>query len=219
MPPVFDKYFTEEDADFYYTLFSSHRLNPIIHYPAESFDAIFGTSQVDLQYVLRLPAANFEKASALLEQEIRRHPIPEDYYLHELDNQELYDMLLHPKEWSRQDVIAAKIILESRHFEIREDTLAIDKARRKEKEKEKQKIRVPVLILLYLVSPLAAFLPVVAGIIIYVLKDTDTDGRKDFVFSNSYRKHGLLLAVIGILSSFAWYVAFLHPKHLLRLFF
>jgi uncharacterized membrane protein len=208
MPPVFDKYFTREDANYYYRLFSSNGLYPVIDRPKESFDAIFGNTQVDLQYVLRLPAADFEKASALLEREIRRQQLPEDYYLHELDNQALYDMLLHPKDWSRQDVIAAKIILEDRYFEIKDDQLALDKAQRKEKEKEKQKISLPVLILLYLVSPLAAFLPVVAGIIIYVLKDTDVDGKIDFVFSNNYRQHGLVLAVIGILSSLAWYFAF-----------
>ncbi|HEX8356523.1 MAG TPA: hypothetical protein VF610_03890 [Segetibacter sp.] len=206
LPAVFDKYFTKEDARFYYRLFLSNELHPVMDKPKETFDAIFGNSQMDLQYILRLPADDFARASAVLEQEIRKHELPDDYYLHEMDNQELYEILLTPKEWSRQDVIGAKILLESRNFLIGKDQLVRDKAAQKEKDKQKQKISLPLLILFYIISPVGAFLPVFTGIVIYILKDTDVDGNKDFVFSNNYRRHGVLLAVIGTLSSVGWYL-------------
>jgi hypothetical protein len=203
--PVFDKYFTKEDSDYYYQLFCSVGLTPLVDTPKESFDAIFGNSQVDLQYVLRLPATDFPKAMALLEQEIRKKDLPEDYYLHQLDNSELYQILINTKDWSRQDVIAAKILLEKRRVVIDEDKINVSKEEQKVKEKQEQKISIPVLIILYVIAPLGAFLPIIAGIIIYTLKDTDLDGKKDYVFDNNYRTHGLVITAIGLASTAAWY--------------
>jgi hypothetical protein len=164
--PVFDKYFTKEDADYYYNLFMAHSLHPILDKPKESFDAIFGNTEIDLQYVLRLPSGEFDKAAKSIEEEIRKNDLPEDYYLNELQNDELYNILKDPKEWSRQDVVAARILLEKRNFAIDEATLTTEKELEKVKRRDKQKISIPVLILFYVIAPFGAFLPIVAGLII-----------------------------------------------------
>jgi hypothetical protein len=202
--PVFDKYFTNDDAEYYRGLFAANGLHPIIDKPANSFDAIFGNTNVDLLYILRLPASEFDKATKLIEQEIRKNELPHDYYLNQFDNDELYNILKNPKEWSRQDVVAARILLEKRKYPVDEIRLNEEKQREKLKHRDKQKINLPVLILFYIIAPLGALLPVVAGLIIYTWKETDIDGRRDFAFSPKYRQHGLLVAAIGMISCVAW---------------
>lgn len=159
---------------------------------------------MDLQYVLRLPEPDFAKATQLIENEIRKSALPKDYYLHELSNEELYDMVKNVEEWSRQDVIAAKIILEERKYHIDVNQLQEEKKQLKQAKKQKQKISLPVLLLFYVLAPLGAFLPVFVGLMIYNIKDTDQDGNRDYVFSDRYRKHGIILSVIGIFSMIAW---------------
>ena len=202
--PVFDKYFTKEDAEYYYKLFVHHGLNPSIDQPKTSQDAIFGSTHNNLFYILRLPAANFAEAGKLIEQEIRKNKLPEDYYLHQMDNSELYEILTNPKEWSRQDVAAAKILLEQRYCPIDEIKLNEDKELEKLKQRDKQKISIPNLLLFYAIAPFGAFFPVIAGLVIYYLKETDVEGKKDYAFSPRYRIHGLLISVIGIISCIAW---------------
>ena len=205
---VFDKYFTKEDAEYYNNLFLTNGLNPLVDTPKESFNAIFGNTQIDLQYVLRLPAEEFIKASRCIENEIRKAGLPDDYYLNNFDDKELYEIQKNPENWSRQDVITAKIILENRNIPIDEKQLNEERAAIRINEKNKRKISYPTLILLYLLSPFGAFFAMFAGLMINYIKDTDIDGQKDFVFGEAYRKHGLILAGIGLLSIIGWLIVF-----------
>jgi hypothetical protein len=202
--PVFDKYFTEEDAEFYYNLLTKQGLSPLVEPPKENFNAILGHHQQNLQYILRLPHDQFMKASAILEKEIRTAGLPHDYYLHEMNDTELYTILKDPGEWSRQDVLAAKVLLEQRGLKIDEQQLLADKEEVKQSAKHKRKISVPVLVLFYFIAPIGALMPLIIGMVIYNLKETDVDGHKDFVFSNTYRQHGLMISAIGLLSIAAW---------------
>ncbi len=206
--PVFDKYFTREDTDYYLHLFTTNGLHPFVDPPSESFNAIFGNTQVDLQYVLRLPVEEFETAVALIGKAIEKAGLPQDYYLHDYNNEALYDILKDTKSWSRQDVAAAAIVLKQRNFPIDENKLLEQKQAIKQEQKTQNQISLPVLVLFYVVAPVGSVLAVFVGLVIYFIKDIDLDGQKDFVFTDRYRRHGLWISLIGVASVLAWLFKF-----------
>ena len=198
--PVFEKYFSKEAADYYAALFTRAGLECTLEAPKHFFDVLTGANE-DLTFFLRMPAANFAQAQSLIEAAVRKAGIDEDYYLRSYTSDELRSVLFTPDEWSREDVAAAKILLEERSVTL--DITHIDKVKTsiREQEKEKRTISLPVLVLVYLVSPFGIIVTLVAGMFIYFLQDTDRDGNKSYAFSDRYRTHGIVIAVVGTIVS------------------
>ena len=203
--PVFDKFFNKEDALDYYNIFTHNGLHPDLEDPSEFFDAIIGHARSNDYYLLRLAPEEFPAAKTILEKEIRLRGIPDDHYLREFKDNELKNILLDESDWSREDITVAKILLAERSVSINETEIQNAKAVQKKNIQEQQKISLPLLTLLYIVAPLGSLIPVVAGLIIYNMKDYNRDGEKNYVYSESQRQHGLALCAIGVFSTVAWY--------------
>jgi hypothetical protein len=199
--PVFEKYFSKEAADYYAALFTRAGLACTVEAPKDFFDVATGSNNADMTYCLRMPANAFDQAQNIIEQEVRKAGIDEDYYLRSYTNDELHNVLFTPDEWSRQDVAAAKVLLEERNVTL--DAAHVNKVKTaiREKEKEKRTISLPVLIFIYLFGPLGIVAPMVAGLFIYFLQETDRDGNKSYAFSDKYRTHGIIIAVVGTIVS------------------
>ncbi|CAN5231355.1 hypothetical protein BH11BAC6_BH11BAC6_18090 [soil metagenome] len=155
-------------------------------------------------FLLRLPPGEFAAAKNTITLEVKQKGIPQDHYLWELSNEELKNILLQEDEWSREDYAVAKILMEDRSQFVSEADIKKAKEENRIKEQAKQTISVPVLILLYLIAPLGSLVPVVAGLIIYTMKDYDLDGIKTYVYADNMRQNGLIILAIGILSTLWW---------------
>lgn len=208
--PVFDKYYRKEDADFYFSLFETKGLHPQLEKPYEYFDAIIGHARTNDHYLVRLPKEEFATAQQLITKEVEKNGVPADYYLRDFTDNELKDILYNVDEWSRQDVAAADILLRERKIDIDAQDVEEKKHLKVEAARKKNTISLPVLILFYVISPWSAVIPLATGLIIYFLKDTDRDGNSVYVFSDTYRQHGLILGVIGTISTVAWIFYLLH---------
>lgn len=202
--PVFDKYFNKEDAENYNALFIRHGLHSEVEPPREIYDAIIGNARSNDFFLLRLPPGEFAAAKNTITLEVKQKGIPQDHYLWELSNEELKNILLQEDEWSREDYAVAKILMEDRSQFVSETDIKKAKEENRIKEQAKQTISVPVLILLYLIAPLGSLVPVVAGLIIYTMKDYDLDGIKTYVYADNMRQNGLIILAIGILSTLWW---------------
>jgi hypothetical protein len=203
--PVFDKFFNKEDALNYYTIFTDNGLHPELEKPSEFFDAIIGHARSNEFYLLRLASNEFPAAKTILEKEIKLRGIPGDHCLREFNNNELKNILLDDGDWSREDITVAKILLEERSVSLNETEIQNAKAVQKKNIQDQQKLSLPILVLFYLIAPLGALFPIVSGLIIYTMKDYDRDGEKNYVYAEDQRQHGLILCVVGIFSSVAWY--------------
>ncbi|QEC65866.1 hypothetical protein FRZ67_00570 [Panacibacter ginsenosidivorans] len=203
--PIFEKFFNKEDAFNYYSIFTDNNLHPELEHPSEFFDAIIGHARSNEYYLLRLASEEFPAAKTILEKEVRLRGIPADHYLREFENNELKNILLDESDWSREDIAVAKILLDERSVSINDFEIQNAKTAQKKNIQAQQKISLPLLTLLYIVAPLGSLIPVVAGLIIYNMKDYDRDGEKNYVYSEDQRQHGLALCAIGVFSTLAWY--------------
>lgn len=89
-------------------------------------DVILGKGINTAQIWVRLQRSDFTRTNQLFEQEAERRyeTIPADYYLRELNSEELIDILKKPDEWSVDDYIIAKKLLAEAGVQVNEEKIA-----------------------------------------------------------------------------------------------
>ena len=79
-----------------------------------------GGGEASTEYTINIQKVDFEKAQAIMEQEAQAliEGLPDDYYLFEFSDDELYEILLQREKWSEFDVELAKKLLAGRGKEV-----------------------------------------------------------------------------------------------------
>ncbi len=97
-----------------------------IHYKIEdtipSFDVTFSNSESNIQYILKIRSDEFKKAETLLN-EGTVGSSEDDHYLDSFTDNELIDMVLHPKEWHNWDVEYAKKLIKEKKIDMTENDI------------------------------------------------------------------------------------------------
>lgn len=198
---------SREQAADYIELLKKHD----ILYSAESSEqiltsAIVGSSGMLPKVVLKLHPSDFSNVDALIEQQIMASGgAPEDYYLRELDNDELEEVLEKPDEWSIQDVTMAKLILQERGVEIDEEEIAELRRQRIREIRRGKKANRGIMFLWFLAIAVGFwFLGVIAivggigmGYYYGYDKSTDPEGDKYYTFEPKTREYGKLILIAG----------------------
>lgn len=215
--PVYEKYMVKADAWYYLDLFIQHQLIVVLDEAKDFFDPIIGNNQVDLCYVIRMPEHQFAKADAIIKQTISQNGIPEDYFLVHYDDKALFDVLENMQSWSRADVLTATLLLENRGYDIPQQIITQSADAQYEIDRNKQSISLIGLLFAYTVSlvgiffehPLAivlSFASIIWGVLVTAFRDTDLNGKKQYIFSAVYRRHGFFVALIGFINlTIVWY--------------
>lgn len=199
---------SQEQADEYIDLLKKHD----IPYSAESSEqiltsAIVGSSGMLPKVVLKLYPSDFKNLDALIEQQIMAFgSVPEDYYLKELDNDELEEVLEKHDEWSIQDVIMAKLILRERGIEVNEDEIQELRNQRIREIRQGKTANRGIMFLWFLAVAVGfwvlGLLAIVGGIGMGYYygydKSTDPEGDKYYTFEPTTRKYGKLILIVGV---------------------
>lgn len=157
-------------------------------------DVILGRGSNFAEVWIRIKPADFAKVNQLfLEDAIKRNEVvPEDYYLREMSDTELLDILKKQDEWSIDDYVIALKILREHGIEIKDEVLAEWKKERKEelrmlkrKELAGEQINTD------------AFLKRGYHISNASLVDHDT-GRREYVFDEKERRRGRWSRYLGL---------------------
>ncbi len=157
------------------------------------------TFQKETQLMIR--QTDFEKANKIQEEyadEILMN-LNKDHYLFEFTNDELYEILEKPDEWNYIDYKLAQKILKDRGKNINEHLLKSLKQERITELSEPDKGDSLWIIIGYISALLGGFLGVTIGWIIWTMKKTLPNGEKIYVYSESDRKHGKIMLIIGII--------------------
>ena len=182
-------------------LLSDHKVQSELIEVASSLDSNFGGGEMTKMFEIQILPSDFERANNILENQAEKSidNVSKDHYLFDFTNQELYDILLKPDEWNEFDYKLATKILKDRGESVSQDLINSLKTQRLkdlEKPEESQKTWIYVG---YLFSLLGGFLGMFIGW--YIWKGTKTlpDGRKVFSYSESDRKNGRIIFLIGVI--------------------
>jgi len=197
-----------DEAHYYLNLFLQGGLAAVLEQPKDFFDPVLGNNQADLFYVLRMPAANFKLADDLITEKIKEEGIPADSVLHGYDDQSLFGVLEDVQQWSRVEVITAKLMLLQRGYDLAQKVLEEHVTQQYLQPKQQANHQKLVLLFIYAITlgALLFFNPIslliagfclLWGLIISTLRDNDFYGQRYFFFSNFERKHGFIIALLN----------------------
>lgn len=215
---TYKTFMSQEQGDEYIELLKRHG----IPYSAESSEqiltsAIVGSSGMLPKVVLKLHPSDFKNVDALIEQQIMTSgSVPEDYYLRELDDDELEEVLEKPYEWSIQDVTMAKLILKERGIEIDEQEIQELRRQRISEIRQGKKANRGIMFLWFLAIAVGfwflGLLAIVGGVGMGYYygydKTTDPNGDKYYTFEPTTRKYGKLILIVGIPASIILFAIF-----------
>ncbi|UMY65702.1 MULTISPECIES: hypothetical protein [unclassified Flavobacterium] len=164
------------------------------------FDASFANQTAVYEYQVRVPSSEVEHAQKLLEQANADSAIPEDHYLRDFTDDELFDVVRKKDEWSDIDYTLAQRLLAERGHLM--DTSVIEKLQRERlAELAQPSKRQHLLVALgYLFVLLGGIPAIFIGLSLAKLTKKLPDGRKVALYQEADRRHGVWIYRLGILA-------------------
>jgi hypothetical protein len=159
------------------------------------------------EYSVKIHPENFDVANQLLidtaKQSIQGH---ENHYLKKFSDTELYDILLKPDEWSRNDYVLAQIILKERGKEVNDELLSALRKQRIEDLSRPEPGQKTWIIFGYISVLLGGLLGVFIGLHLYTYKKTLPDGKRVYAYTLNDRNHGYIMFLSGIALFIFWLI-------------
>ncbi|MFD1818209.1 hypothetical protein SAMN04515674_10994 [Pseudarcicella hirudinis] len=163
-----------------------------------SIDAV-SLRQTLPEFIIKISQSDFLKANELLAEKAE-HEIQEvdkNHYLFEFSDEELFDLISKPDEWSEFDYQLAKKILADRGQTINEDFLKHLNAVRIDSLSQPEKRQSGAVRAGYLFALLGGLIGLAIGWNLYTSKKTLPDGKSVFTYQQADRNHGLRIMIIG----------------------
>ncbi len=156
-------------------------------------DIIIGYS-MDPMYVVMLEESQFPIANKLWEENGERsRELEQGYYLYEMSNEELNEVVTSPTEWNAFDQGLAKKILAERNIPI------ADKQSDAHINFQPASLSAPVLFAGYLLS--TTIVGIFFGLSILQNKKVLPDGSKVYNYDNNTRQHANYMIMVSLLSA------------------
>lgn len=173
-----------------------------------SVDITFSGNTLGNQIQLYVKQTDFDRADNLLEAQALSDldHIASDHYLFSFTNEELYEVLLKADEWSSLDQKLAERILTERGQPINADMLKALRKQRLEDLSKPEPSQKAWIYGGYFFSILGGLLGIVIGWHLYSYKKTLPNGQKVYAYSESDRRHGRIMAYIGVFLFPTWFM-------------
>ena len=164
-----------------------------------AFDPSFANNQLTSKFIISLPLADFERAGQLLA-DMNQHALSEadpNHYLFGFADEELFDVVLKPDEWSSFDVALAGQLLRQRGRDVSADTLRLLRQHRVAELAQPDKDHRAWILGGYLSALLGGFFGLLIGYQLYSHHKQLPDGRRVYAYSATDRVHGLRIMVLA----------------------
>ncbi len=174
------------------------------------------------EVILKILPRDFERVNAILAHIVESQSIPEEHYLLEFSDLELFDVLKKPDNWTIEDVTTAKKILINRGFEVTNEHLQELQQQRFSELKEGKKAQLQWLFFYGLciifgvifLHPFFMIAGVGMGFYYWQDKSRDMKGQAFYTFEENTRRMGQLIFYIGILLTVVLFILMFYRAHL-----
>ena len=171
-----------------------------------SFDASFANNELSKEFRIKIRKQDFEKANGLIKQISlsQLDSVDKDYYLFDFTDEELMEIISKPDEWGQFNFLLAQKILKARGKEIKPEEVEELNEQRLEELAKPEGEQEGWIIAGYIMSFLGGLLGVFYGWHLLTHKRTLPNGKSVYAYSQSDRKHGNRIFLIGIFFSLFW---------------
>jgi hypothetical protein len=164
-----------------------------------AFDPSFANNKLTSKFIVQLSLADFERASQVLadlDKDALSQANP-NHYLFNFSDEELFDLLLKPDEWSSFDVALASQLLRKRGRDISPDTLKLLRQHRVAKLAQPDEDHSIWVRSGYASALLGGLIGFFIGYHLYTHRNQLPDGRRVYAYSPKDRVHGVRIMVLG----------------------
>ena len=158
------------------------------------------------EYIVKVQAHNFPTVSELMNEIAAQAVVhaSEEHYLFDFKDEELFDILASPDEWSAFDFQLARRILSERGIDIDAKLLdLLQKSRLKELAQPEEK-QTSNLWIAYLFSLLGGVIGIIIGWHILTARKTLPNGQRAYMYQASDRRHGKWIITLGLVMLTVW---------------
>lgn len=230
----FQKFTHEAEANEMAGILAEHGIPTAVEKDQEVLDKNFVGTQYDIYYQLKIPAADFDRARQLLidAAKIDLADVPGDYKLLSFTREELLDVIAKPDEWGAYNYNIAQALLQQKGETVQAGEIEAIRTAHNEALTRRRELTttwyaagygISVMVIATMVLGLAEmyyllfrfyFLPgtlgIILGLYIRFTKMTFPDGTRAYSFSDSARRHGLFMIVLGIVALLPMFYPFVH---------
>jgi hypothetical protein len=121
-----------------------------------------------------------------------------DYYLLSFSEEELKDILRKPDEWSNQDFSIARALLAKKGITYTDDELAALRNERLRVLSRPEQVHKNLVMLGFVAAFLVAPIGLIMGAVIWQIKKTLPNGKREFVYDYSSRQMGKTIFIISL---------------------
>jgi hypothetical protein len=220
---IYKKYSDKNQAIELIELLQGFNIEALLEEDAFSVDLTRSNNAANKDYIVKLKTGDFTKADEILmqiaAQEISN--VDDDYYLFGFTDDELIKILSKPDEWGEFDCLLAQKILKERGKEINPEILKLLRKNRIEGLSKREVSPANWIILGYIsvvfggmLGIFLGYIPAVSGGLLgiflgyylYAQKRTLPDGKRVYLFSDTDRKRGRNLFIVGVICLILWII-------------
>lgn len=203
---TFQKFNFKEDAVELASFLREKEIEYRIEDSSSGLDGNFGNTEFTKDCLIKLQQKDFEKADELLLQLSSRliETVDSTHYLFDFTNEELKEIIVKKDEWNHFDYLLAQRILSERGEEINPAQIEIHRKQRIEDLSKPEEKQTTWILLGYFFALLGGFLGIFIGWYLKTHQKTLPNGERVFNYSESDRRNGRRILVIGILSLTFW---------------
>jgi hypothetical protein len=198
---TYKKFHESEGAEALTQILKDNKIEFEVTEDRDSLDSLYGDRHLNRQIFVKVKKTDFSKVDAILATDSEKHlgTVGEEHYLYEFTEEELFDILSKPDEWSELDFQLAKKILKERGKEINNETIdLLRKQRINELAKPEDSSKVWIYAG-YLFALLGGLLGIFMGLALITTKKTLPNGQRVYTYSLEHRNHGTRILIIGII--------------------
>jgi hypothetical protein len=201
---LFQSFFTEEEAAYIIEQFRENGIDYRLDRSKELLDRAFIGENLEKKFFLKIKSQDFSRANQVLDARILQNitALEKDYYLFSFTNDELIEILRKPDEWSRQDFLIARKILDDRGEQISEDVINDLKSKRINELGREENEPTLSIIAGYILALLLSIVGLFFGLAFLTAKKNIPNGKRVFTYSRNTRKHGRNIVIISAISLF-----------------
>jgi len=197
---TYRKFYREDQLNGVVEILKENKIRYLVLEDRESLDSLYGDKQFKKLYFIKIWKQDFEKVDQILLEESQKNldSVESDHYLFSFTDDELFDLISRPDEWSEFDFLLAQKILGDRGLAVDATKIkALKEERIRELAKPDEDKR-GWIIVGYIFALLGGLLGVFIGWHLSTFRKTLPNGEKVFGYTARDRRHGNRILVLGI---------------------
>lgn len=166
-----------------------------------NLDITMSMNTLQNQYQLVIDEKDEQNARKVLEEAVGEDSLPEDHYLHEFSNEELFEIVTKSDEWSEFDFKHSVKLLEERGVSISAEKLEELKKRRILELSKPKSLSASLIWVTYISALLGGLIGLVGGYQMLYNQKRLPNGAMVFTYDQATRSHGksILFISTGVL--------------------